>query len=174
MITPITIEPSAPFCSLPVPTPLTASSSLFLFNLVRGKSHVEATTKSRQGRDTGLNSFQLLLQLQPNPGLHPGPRLTLREARCRRDLAVRHVLAVGFRSYAGAVHKRACTNLRRAGQNLYSDTNGAVVVFAVESAVAEARISEKALANDWMPTKSVRNIFLQGVGGLTQEPHSSR
>lgn len=161
LITPISIGPSAayipPLVSFllilsitftyniekRIPASLTAPSSLFLFNLVRGKSHFEATTESRQRRDTRLNSFQLLPQLLPNPILQLGSRLAFGEAHRRRDLAVRHILAVGFRSYAGAVHERARTNLGPASQNLYSDTSDTVVVFAVQFAVAEAKEAKK-------------------------------
>ena len=179
LITPVNIGPSARFfpplisfllissitatykIEKRIPTPLTASSSLFLFDLVRGKSHFEATTESRQRRDTRPNSFQLLPQLHPNPILRLGPRLALGEPRRRRDLAVRHVLPVGFRSDTGAVHERARTNLSRAGQGLYSDTDEAVVVFTVEFAVAEAR-SEQGLAIDWVPTNYMQIVFLAG------------
>jgi hypothetical protein len=148
-------------------TPLTASGSLYLFNLVRGKSHFEAATESRQRRDTRPNSFQLLSQLLPNPILQLGPSLTLTEPLCRRDLAVRHVPAVGFRSDAGAVHECTRTNLGRATQNLLGEADGAGVVFARELAVAEARSSEEGLAIDWAATYYV-------LGRLTQEPHSLR
>ena len=69
---------------------------------------------------------------------------------------------MGFRSDAGAVHERARTNLSWAGQGLYSDTDDAVVVFAVEFAVAEARRSEEGSAIDWVPTKYVRIVFIPG------------
>jgi hypothetical protein len=148
--TPINIGPSAPFfpplvpflliasitttynIDKRIPTPLTASSSLFLFNIVRGKSHFEATTESRQRRDTRPNSFQLLPQL-----------------------------AVGFSSDAGAVHERASTNLGRAAQDL-GEADGAVVVFARELAVAEARRSEEGLAIDWAATNYMRIVFPWG------------
>ena len=68
-----------------------------------------------------------------------GPRLALGEPRRRRDLAVRHVLAVGFRPDAGAVHECARTNLGPAGKNIYKHMDDAAVVFAVEFAMAEAR-----------------------------------
>ena len=162
---PLSSRLSSHYCSS-ILIPLTASGSLFLSNLVRGKSHFEATTKSRQRRDTRPNSFQLLLQLHPKLILQFGPRLALGEPRRRRDLAVWHVLAVGFRSDAGAVHERTRTNLSRAGQDLYCDTDGAVVVFAVEFAVAEARRSEEGLAIDWAATNYVRIVFPRGVGDL--------
>jgi hypothetical protein len=183
--TPINFSPAAPFSPplvsfllIPsvtttynidkrIPTPLTASGSLFLFNLVRGRSHFEATTESRQRRDTQPNSFQLLPQLLPNPILQLSPSLTLTEPLCRRDLAVRHVLAVGFKSDAGAVHERTRTNLGRATQDLLGEADGAGVVFARELAVAEARRSEEGLAIDWAATYYV-------LGRLIQEPYSLR
>lgn len=72
---------------------------------------------------------------------------------------------MGVRSDAGAVHKRACTNLGRAGQDLYSDTGDAIVVFAMELAVAEARRIES-LVIDWVPTKYVQIVFPRGQGDL--------
>jgi len=161
---PLSSRLSSHYCSS-IPTPFTASDSLFLSNLVHGKSHFEATTGSRQRRDTWPNSFQLLLQLHPTPILQLGPRLALGEPRRRRDLAIRHVLAVGFRSDAGAVHERARTNLGRAGQDLNSDTGGAVVDFAVEFAVAEARRREEGSAIDWAATNYVRIVLPQGGRG---------
>lgn len=50
---------------------------------------------------------------------------------------------MGFRSGAGAVYERARSNFGPAGQELYDETEGAVVVFAVvEFTLAEARKSE--------------------------------
>lgn len=72
---------------------------------------------------------------------------------------------MGFRSYAGAVHERARTNLGRAGQHLYNETDGAVVVFAVEFALAEARCGEEGLAADWMTANQVQILFPRGVRG---------
>ncbi len=59
---------------------------------------------------------------------------------------------MGFRSDAGAVHERARTDFGPAGQYLYDDTDGAVVVFAVEFALAEAGKSEDELGIDWAIT----------------------
>lgn len=70
---------------------------------------------------------------------------------------------MGFRSDAGAVHKRAGTNLGRACQDLYSNTGNAIVVFAMELALAEAKRSG-GLAIDWAPTTYVR-IVSHGGGG---------
>ena len=95
-------------------------------------------TKSRQGRHTGPNGFQLPLQLYPNPLLQLHSLFTLGEARRRRNLAVRHVLAVGFRARAGAVNERARTDFGWAGQHLDDDADGKVVVVAAELALAEA------------------------------------
>ena len=99
----------------PITTPLTASNFLFLFDLCFRKSQFKTTIELRQRRHTRLNSFQLLFQLHPDPILELGSCFTLGKARRWRDLAVRHVLAVGFRSYAGAVHERARTNFGSAG-----------------------------------------------------------
>ena len=71
-------------------------------------------------------------------------------------------MAVRFRSNAGAVHKGARTNLGRAGEELDSDTSGAVVEFAVKFTVAEARRSDESLAVDWAPTTYVRYVFQRG------------
>ena len=134
-----------------------------------------ATRELGQRRDTRSNSFQLLPQLHPNPILQLGPRLALGEACGRRDPAVWHVLAVGFRSYAGAIRERARTNLGRAGQDLYSDPDGGIVVVAVEFAPAEARRSEKSLATNWITAKYVQVVVPRGVMPIrTQEPHSLR
>ena len=81
---------------------------------------------------------------------------------------------MGFRSDAGAVHERPRTNLGPAGQDLYNDTDGAVVIFAVEFAVAEARRSEEGLAINWAATNHVWIVHPRGVWGLTREPHSLR
>ena len=140
-------------------TPPSTFHSLLLTNLVRGKSHFEATTKSRQRRDPGPNCFQLLLQFHPKPILKLGPRLALGEPRRGRDLAVRHVLAVRFRSHAGAVHERARTNLGLAGQHPDKNTDGEVVVVAVKFAVAEAGRSEEGLATHRVATNYVRTVF---------------
>lgn len=126
------------YCSS-IPTSLTAPSLPFLSKIVLGKTHLEATT-SRQRRDARPDSFQLLLQFRPHPILQLSPRIAFGESRRWCDLAIRHVLAVGFRSGAGAVYKRARSNFCPAGQELYDKTDGAVVVFAVvEFALAEAR-----------------------------------
>ena len=92
------------------------------------------------------------------------PLFALGEARRRLDLAVRYVLAVGFGSYAGAVHERARTNLSPAGQHLYGDTGDAAVVFAVEFAEAEARRCEEGSAIDWIPANYVRNVSFSHEG----------
>ena len=60
------------------------------------------------------------------------------------------------------MHERARTNLGRAGEELDSDTSGAVVDFAVKFTVAEARRSEESLAVDWTPNIYVRSVFLRG------------
>ena len=49
---------------------------------------------------------------------------------------------MGLGSDAGTVYERARTNLGRAGQEFYNDTDHAVVVFPVEFAVAEAKRGE--------------------------------
>lgn len=151
--------------------PLNASDFPFLFNLGSGQEPLVplcATRELGQRRDTRSNSFQLLPQLHPNPILQLGPRLALGEACGRRDLAVWHVLAVGFRSYAGAIRERARTNLGRAGQDLYSDPDGGIVVVAVEFAVAEARRSEKSLASGH-PTGSDGHTY-PGATQFTMTP----
>ena len=76
---------------------------------------LDGTTASGQKSDTRPNSFQLLPQLHPYSFLQLGAFRTSSEARRRHDLAIRHVLAVGLSSYAGAVHERAGTNLGSAG-----------------------------------------------------------
>lgn len=123
-----------------------------LQKIFRGKSHFKANTKSRQGRDARPNSFELLPQLHPNPTLQLGSLLTLCEARRRRDAAVRHVLTVGLRSYAGTVRECARTNLGPACQEVYGKTDGAAVtVFSVEFTKAETRRIEVCSALDSIP-----------------------
>lgn len=78
---------------------------------------------SSQRRDVRPNTFQLLPQLHPNPILQFSSRLSLTESTRRRDLAVRHILPVGFRPGTGAVRERASTNVSRAAENFLSDAN---------------------------------------------------
>ena len=130
---------AGPSCYCQTPTPFIAFSSPLLSDLIPTKSHFDTVTKSSDRRDTGPNSFQFPLQLHPNPLLQLRPFFTLGEARRRRDLAVRHVLAVGFGACAGAISERARTDFGGAGQHLYDDADGeVVVVFAAELALAEA------------------------------------
>ena len=129
---------AGPSCYCQIPTPLLASSSPPLSDLILTKSHFDTITKSSERRDTGPNTFQFPLQLHPNPLLQLRPLFTLGKARRRRDLAVRYVLAVGFGACAGAINERARTDFGWAGQHLYDDADGEVVVFAAELALAEA------------------------------------
>ena len=129
---------ASPSCYCQIPSLLIVFSSLSLSDLILTKSNFDTTTQSSERRDTGPNTFQFPLQLHPNSLLQFHPFFTLGEARRRRDLAVRHVLAVGFGACAGAISERARTDFGRAGQHLYDDAYGEVVVFAAELALAEA------------------------------------
>ena len=124
---------------------LTAPSLPFLSKTVPGKTHLGATTL-RQRRDARPDSFQFLLQFHPHPILQLRPRIAFGESHCWCDLAIRHVLAMGFGSGAGTVYERARSNFGPAGQELYDKTDGTVVEFAeMEFALAEARESEDRL-----------------------------
>jgi hypothetical protein len=97
------------------------------------------TTESKHGRDAWTNTFQLHLQLFPNPSLQLGPILALRESLCLLDLAIRYILAMRFRSSARAMHERARTNLSRTTENFLegADKKSLRVHFAMEFRVAE-------------------------------------
>ena len=86
-----------------------------------------------------MNTFQLDLQLLPNPSLQLGPFFALREPLCLPDLAIRHILAMRFRSSARSMHERARPNLSRTAENLLegADKKSLRVEFAMEFRVAE-------------------------------------
>ena len=117
-----------------------------LLILVHKKSHIEAPTDSRQRRDTRLNSFQLLPQLDPNPILQLRSLFATSKTRRRRDYTIRHVLAMGLRSCASTVHERTRTNFGSASQDFDGDTGNAAVVLTVEFTLAKAGRSEWGLA----------------------------
>lgn len=97
-----------------------------------------APALSRQGRDTGLDGFELLLQFHPNPVLKLSPIFALGKALRFLDLAIRDVLPVGFFPYTGSIDQRARTDLRSAGEypdkKIYKDA----AILTVKLAVAES------------------------------------
>jgi len=114
-----------------------------------------------------------MFPLGPEATLQLCPGLAASEPCRRRDLAIRHVLAMGFWTGAGAVHERARTNLGSAGEDPNESTEKDVGEFAVEVALAEAgrgkdRLAEQILVGWLLCWRGLS--FLQGLAylGATQ------
>ena len=61
-----------------------------------------------------------------------------------------------FRSYTGAVHKRARTYLGPTREDIDKDVGNAFIIIAVEFALTEAGKGEEESAIDALPTEYIR------------------